>query len=136
MDRQLTGDEIGLGRKDITILADPHDFAGVFQLAQSLANVHALTPLCPEPLRDFISIERPIIGGADQSQNLFSNCAAVFAHIDDTILEDVDLKANHENNYYRYVRGGGGGRVCRGRRENENYELSLSGRRNDSGEIQ
>jgi acetylornithine deacetylase/succinyl-diaminopimelate desuccinylase-like protein len=34
MDRQFSGNQIGLGRQDVTILADPSDVARAFQLAQ------------------------------------------------------------------------------------------------------
>ena len=44
MDRQLSGDEVGLGRKDVTIFSNANDLAPVLQLAQSFSDAHALPP--------------------------------------------------------------------------------------------
>ena len=45
MDRQFPSDEIGFGRKDVPILANANNFAGVLQLVQSFANFHAIAAL-------------------------------------------------------------------------------------------
>src|SRR5713101_3211144 len=44
MDRQLSGDEVGLGRKDVTIFSNANDLAPVLQLAQSFPDADALPP--------------------------------------------------------------------------------------------
>jgi Raf kinase inhibitor-like YbhB/YbcL family protein len=91
MDRQFAGDEIGFRRKDVAILPNAYDFARVFEFIQNLSHLNTVTSLCVKRLRDFVSIQRSVIGRAQERENLFSNCPAVFVHLDETIMEDVDL---------------------------------------------
>src|SRR4029077_9318549 len=88
MDRQFSGDEIGFGGKNVTVLANPDDFAGVFKLAQNPPDLDLLLAFQPERAGDLIPVAGLIIGSAQQADNLFSNCATVFAHFGETILGD------------------------------------------------
>ena len=89
MDRQLPDHEIGFGRKDITILANANDLARAFQLAQSFPDRNAVPAVQAERTRDLVSIARPVIRRPQERQHLFSNCATVFGHVGETILEIV-----------------------------------------------
>jgi hypothetical protein len=42
MDRQFPSDKIGVGWKDVPILANANNFAGMLQLVQSFANSNAI----------------------------------------------------------------------------------------------
>ena len=96
MHRQFAGHEIGFGGQNIAVLPNANDFAGLLELAQSLSDVYALPPLRVERLRDLVPVTRPVVGRAQQDKNLFSNCAAVLGHIDEMILQDVDLTIEFE----------------------------------------
>jgi len=89
MDRQFPSDKIGFGWKDVPILANANNFAGMLQLVQSFANFNAIATLQSERSRDLISIAWPIIRSPQQGEELFSNCATVFGHVDENILEIV-----------------------------------------------
>jgi hypothetical protein len=91
MDRQLPGHEIDFGRKDVTILANANDLARIFQFAQNFSDRNAVPALQAERTRDLVSIARPVIRRPQERQHLFSNCATVFGHINETIMEIVDL---------------------------------------------
>src|SRR5205085_5421830 len=121
----------------VPILADPNDVTGVLELSQSLPNFDLLRALGSEHLGNFVSVPRLVIGRSQQCENLFSNCPAVFAHSDETILEDVGLTTKYENNYCgrMYLGGRDADRACC-RIENEDHEFSLSRRWNHSRKIQ
>ena len=89
MNRQFASDEIGFGGENVTIFADAYDLAGVLKLAERSPNQSAIAAFCAELLCNLVSVQRPIIGSAQQGESLFSNCATVFAHLDETILEDA-----------------------------------------------
>src|SRR5438105_13895217 len=91
VDRQFAGHQIRFGRKDVTILPNPDDLAGALEFAQSLPDFDTLPPFASKRLGDLVAILWPIIGCAQQPENLFSNCASIIAHTGETILEDVDL---------------------------------------------
>src|SRR5205823_931666 len=91
VDRQFAGHQIRFGRKDVTILPNPDDLAHMLEFAQSFADFDTLPPFASQRLGDLIAILWLIVGCAQQSENLFSNCASIIAHTGETILEDVDL---------------------------------------------
>src|ERR1700731_274384 len=138
MDRQFPGHEIGFGGKDVTVLTNADDLAGMFQLGQSFAHRNAVPALQSERSRDLISIARPVIRRTQERQHFFSNCATVFAHVGESILKVVDLTAKYEKNYYCRMYDGGSGDccVCSRRSEDENQKSCVSRRWHDSGEIQ
>src|ERR1041384_7204 len=61
MDRQLSSNKVGFGRKDGTILPDARDLAGVLEFAQSFSHFDAVATFCAERVCDLVSISRPII---------------------------------------------------------------------------
>ena len=75
---QRAGNQVGLIRQDVTILANPRDIAGVLHFAQGAAEFDALVWSQPEFARYFDMIERAIVGLGEKAQNGFAQRLVVF----------------------------------------------------------
>ena len=60
------GDEIGLRRQDVAILADARDVAGALEIAQRLLERAAVVALHPERAGELDLVERPVFRRAHQ----------------------------------------------------------------------
>jgi hypothetical protein len=61
VNRDLTGDEISLGWKNVAILSDSNDVTRMFELTQRLSNRDPLVALQSELAGDLDFIERAVI---------------------------------------------------------------------------
>src|SRR6266498_4043419 len=85
MNVELAGDQIGCGRQNVTIFPDPRDLARALEIAQRLVQTHAHAALPAERFRQFVLVQRPIIGRSQKCENLFVNLTSVWSHRSETM---------------------------------------------------
>jgi hypothetical protein len=85
MNRQFAGYEVGLSRKNISVLADARDLALALELTQCFPQCNSFTGSQAKFASDIGLVERPVIFSCQQRQNLFSNLTSVYSHLGETI---------------------------------------------------
>src|SRR5438094_10366594 len=100
MNRQFSGYEVRLGRKDISIFADARDFARVLELTKRFSQCDSFTAAETESASDINFVKRPVIFSRQERQNLFSNLTSVYIHLSEiiwsglSIIRDINRRSN------------------------------------------
>src|SRR6266536_2165142 len=66
-------------------IPDPRDLARALEIAQRLVQTHAHAALPAERFRQFVLVQRPIIGRSQKCENLFVNLTSVWSHRSETM---------------------------------------------------
>jgi hypothetical protein len=86
VNRKSPRDEIGFGRQDVAILANPRDFARVLHFAQGFAQLDALIGLKPEGAPHLYLVERAVILPAEEPKETRAKSGLILLHFQkDTI---------------------------------------------------
>src|SRR5437867_12422523 len=92
MNRQFSGYEVRLGRKDISIFADARDFARPLELTKRFSQCNSSGARHAEFASDVEFVKRPVIFPRQERQHLFSNLTSVCSHLGETnMVKFVDL---------------------------------------------
>src|SRR5437867_4474764 len=85
MNRQFAGYEVGLSRKNISVLADARDLAPALELTQGFPQCNSFTGSQAKFASDIGPVQWSVIFSCQQRQNLFSNLTSVYSHLGEII---------------------------------------------------